>query len=414
MNRTSEQFEVKTRLARLRGQIFRVGITGTNGKTTTTSMLDSIISASGELSARLDTLGGWIGGECRCQNTMEWIDFLETAVAEGVRTMVFEMTSNSLSRYVSCSWPPSVGVITNITRDHFGHHGGPEGYMLAKGQLLQHLPPGGTAVLNAGDPASARMVELVPGDVQSLSFAVGKVNEAWKGTEPLLLATTIEMTREGTRAVVEGELGLALGGEIQLRTHGEIYLENAFAAALAAHALGYSANVIRKGLESFSAPPGRFEIVADQPLVVVDFATSPDALARTIAILRSLVRGRVICVFGCGGGASDPDAREILGRVAHKYADVVVLTNDNPRDEDPEQIADAVSRGARGEGARWIRELDRRLAIDLAFDEAEREDSILLAGKGPERNQVIGTEVRPFSDVEVTKMAWQQFFGDSA
>ena len=173
-------------------------------------------------------------------------------------------------------------------------------------------------------------------------------------------------------------------------------------------------HVIRKGIESFSAPPGRFEIVADQPLVVVDFATSPDALARTIAILRSLVRGRVICVFGCGGGASDPDAREILGRVAHRYADVVVLTNDNPREEDPEEIADAVSRGARGEGARWIRELDRRLAIDLAFDEADREDSILLAGKGPETNQVIGTEVRPFSDVEVAKRAWQHFFGDSA
>ena len=189
-----------------------------------------------------------------------------------------------------------------------------------------------------------------------------------------------------------------------------MHVENALAAALAAHALGCSAEAIKNGLSSFHGVDGRFQVVHRSPFVVVDYAHTPDALVRTLSVARSLVaarQGKVLCVFGCGGDR-DPGKRSEMGAVASTSADVVILTNDNPRHEDPASIADAIEGGARKGAATWRRILDRRDAIRCAVGLAGPSDIVVIAGKGHEKTQVIGSEELPFDDVVVARLAANQ------
>ncbi|MEO8552507.1 MAG: cyanophycin synthetase, partial [Kofleriaceae bacterium] len=182
---------------------------------------------------------------------------------------------------------------------------------------------------------------------------------------------------------------------------GAVHAQNALAAALAAHALGYAGDAIRRGLAAFVGVPGRFEVVARAPLVIVDYAHTPDGLAGTLATARAL-GARVICVFGCGGNR-DRGKRPEMGAVADGAADTVVLTTDNPRHEDPEAIAAEILTGAPAPRARWIVELDRARAIELALALARPADIVVIAGKGHERVQEIAGAALPFSDADVVR-----------
>jgi UDP-N-acetylmuramoyl-L-alanyl-D-glutamate--2,6-diaminopimelate ligase len=239
---------------------------------------------------------------------------------------------------------------------------------------------------------------------------------------PLELAPLeIEVARQGTRVrLAPGPLASALGGELCLRVLGEVFAEDALAAALAADALGYPASVIASGLSSFATVAGRFEIAAERPLVAVDYAHTPDALARALRVARALARdGRVLCVFGCGG-ESDPGKRPEMGRAAVENADVVLVTSDNPRNEEPAAIIDAVLAGARGgleeapggilrmpsREVRLLSDPDRASAIRRAVELADPDrDVVVVAGKGHERVQWVGSNCLPFSDVEVASSA---------
>ena len=184
---------------------------------------------------------------------------------------------------------------------------------------------------------------------------------------------------------------------------GGVHAQNALAAALAAHALGYPADAIGRGLATFAGVPGRFEVVARAPLVIVDYAHTPDGLIGTLATARELAPdGRVVCVFGCGGNR-DRGKRPQMGAIADAAADVVVLTTDNPRHEDPRAIAAEILAGVTTARARWIVELDRARAIEVAIAMARPTDVVVIAGKGHEQVQEIEGAMLPFSDAEVAR-----------
>jgi UDP-N-acetylmuramoyl-L-alanyl-D-glutamate--2,6-diaminopimelate ligase len=388
-------------LAAAHARLRTVGVTGTNGKTTTTSMVAAIVAAAGEPSARVTTVGAWVENELVSGADLvdEFVLTVERAVARGAKTIAVEMTSKALAAGVARKWRPDVGVFTNLTRDHLDIHGSAEAYLAAKAQIVVALPPGGTAILNGDDPAAALLAELVPREVAVLRFSQHDRSCA-------LVAERVEVSPEGTRiSLARGALADRLDRAIALAVIGEVHARNALAAALAAHALGYSADAIRRGLAAFAGVPGRFEVVARAPLVIVDYAHTPDGLVGTLATARALAaRGRVICVFGCGGNR-DRGKRPEMGAIADAAADVVVLTTDNPRHEDPRAIAADILAGVAGRAARWVVELDRARAIEVAIATARPADVVVIAGKGHETVQEIAGAALPFSDAEVARAA---------
>ncbi|NMC69128.1 MAG: UDP-N-acetylmuramyl-tripeptide synthetase [Myxococcales bacterium] len=393
------------RLIEARRRLVAACVTGTNGKTTTTSMIAAIVAAAGEPSARITTLGAWVDDEQVADGVSmdAFLAGLERALAAGVRTVAVETTSKSLASGFAWRWPARVAVFTNLSRDHLDYHRTPEEYLAAKAQLFLAQPPDGLAVFNAADPSSALIAELLPPGRRRVACTARGVHPDCAALPLALAADEVRVDREGTRLrLAPSDLADALGGALRLRVIGAVHAENALAAALAAHGLGYPPSAIRAGLERFPGVEGRFQVVLREPLAVVDYAHTPDALARTLDLARELADasgGRVWCVFGCGGDR-DQGKRPQMGRIADERADEVVLTNDNPRGEDPERIADAIAAGVHAPRARWTRELDRAAAIALALRHARPADVVIVAGKGHERTQIVGPRTLPFSDVE--------------
>jgi UDP-N-acetylmuramoyl-L-alanyl-D-glutamate--2,6-diaminopimelate ligase len=392
---------IERRFGAAHARLRTVATTGTNGKTTTTSMVAAIVAAAGELPARVTTVGAWVGDERMPAPTpmAEFLATVERAALSGVRTLALEVTSKALASGIARQWPPHVAVFTNLTRDHLDVHGSPEAYLAAKAQLFMALPPGGVAVLNADDPASALLCEVMPPGVRVERFSA-------QGGGCELAASAVLVRSGGTRVVLApSPLARELDLVLELAVTGGVHAQNALGAALAARAAGYPAAAIRAGLAGFRGVAGRFEVVGERPLVVVDYAHTPDGLVGTLATAREMCRGgRVICVFGCGGDR-DRGKRPQMAAVVDERADVAVLTTDNPRHEDPAAIAAAVRAGAPAPRARWIEELDRARAIELAIALAGPDDLVVIAGKGHEEVQEIGDARLPFSDADVARAA---------
>jgi len=392
---------IAARFAAAYAHLVTVATTGTNGKTTTTSMVAAIVEASGEPSARVTTVGGWVAGQrVDGASTMEeFLHSVERAVAAGVRTLALEVTSKALAAGAAAQWPAHVAIFTNLTRDHLDLHRTPEAYLAAKARLFVHLPAGGIAVLNHDDPSSELLREVIPLGVRVETFSV-------RDPAAGLAARAIEIAPGATRVVLaDSEVARELDGAIELSVTGRVHAQNALGAALAARAAGYSADAIRRGLRAFTGVAGRFEVVGTAPLVVVDYAHTPDGLVGTLTTARELcTSGRVICVFGCGG-ERDRGKRPQMGAIADRDADVVILTNDNPRRESPDAIAAEIRAGAPTPRARWIVELDRARAIAAAIELATAADVVVIAGKGHEDVQEVGGEELPFSDVAVARAA---------
>jgi len=378
--------ELRRRFDAAHAKLKTVAVTGTNGKTSTVSMVAAIVAAAGEPHARLTTVGAWVN-DVRIEGakSAQFLGTVERAVAAGVRTLALETTSKSLAGGLAQRWPAHVAIFTNLTRDHLDMHGTPEAYLASKAQLFLHARE--AVVLNADDPSSALLAEVVPAHTRVLRY----------GSRDADLLYSAEVSREGTRIRARGILEL----DLQMQVHGRVHAANASAAALGAHAAGYEIGAIEAGLEAFEGAPGRFEIVRDAPLAIVDYAHTPDALRGTLETARALTDAAVWLVFGCGG-ERDQGKRAPMGAVADAMADQVVLTNDNPRREDPEAIAAAVREGAIGR-AQWHTELDRRAAIARALGHAGVEDVVVVAGKGHEATQQRGTEAYTFDDVEIIR-----------
>jgi UDP-N-acetylmuramoyl-L-alanyl-D-glutamate--2,6-diaminopimelate ligase len=382
-----------------------VCVTGTNGKTSTTRLIASIVKAAGEVPAEVTTLGARVAGHSlEYDGSMHAFRAVaERAVKEGAEIFAVETTSRALAGGFASRWPPDVAVFTNLSRDHLDRHGTPESYLAAKARLFFALPGHGTAILNAADPACALLAETLPQTLSIRGFAVG---EPGGGVPVTLGAVAVDATRDGTRVTLaQSPLADALGGELTLSVPGSFQVDNALAAALAADALGLEATAIRAGIEAFDGVPGRFQSIVRRPLVLVDYAHTPDALERTLKAARGLVEGegRLVCVFGCGG-ERDHGKREPMGAAADRLADRVFLTTDNPRSEDPAAIAETVRRGATGQSD-WAEEPDRRIAIDKAMEEAAAEDVVVIAGRGHEEVQHLPTGPIPLSDADVARAA---------
>lgn len=392
-------------------QLFTVGVTGTNGKTTTTAWVAKAMQRLARATgagpvARATTVGFFLDDE---ERTVEksydgFVDAMRACVERDGRYAAVELTSEALAGGFARAWQCRVGVFTNLTHDHLDAHGSPEHYLASKAQLFVSLPPGGTAVLNAGDPVFDLLAEIVPQGVKIVSYAVPSRGDV-RGT-PDLVATEVDVSWRGTRircAVRDPSSGLP--AELHVRAVGEVYAENALAALLGAVAAGVPPADAAAALAEAPAPPGRFEVVHERPYVVVDYAHSPDALARTVQTARKLADaadGRLFVVFGAGG-QRDQAKRAPMGEAA-RPADHVILTTDNPRDEDPVLIARAVAEGLAGHAS--VRtELDRARAITSAVSAAGDDDVVLIAGKGHETEQVVGAETSPFSDAAVARQA---------
>ncbi len=381
--------------------LFSVGITGTNGKTSTTAMVAALLAELSRPVARVTTVGSFLD-EQQLDVPAHYAGFLETmrrCVDAGGKYAAVECTSESLALGFARSWPFRLAAFTNLTLDHSDAHGSPEHYLASKAQLFMSLPEGGTAVLNACDEAAQLLTEVLPRGVELVTYGLTSRGNAWAPLD--LAAHSIELSPSGSRARLKASARfLGLPESVSIRAIGEIFLENALAALGVALVAGVPAAAATSVLERVAPPPGRFQIVNERPCVVIDYAHTPDALVRTLATARALCRARVHVVFGAGG-QRDRAKRPLLGAAA-RAADRIVLTSDNPRSEDPNAILDAIADGI-GAHPAVMRELDRARAIELAIGAAAAEDLVLIAGKGHEGSQEVAGVRRPFSDEAIVQ-----------
>ena len=363
-----------------------VGVTGTNGKTTVTQLVGSILAAAGRSTAVIGTLGG-------TRTTPEAPDlqqYLAEYVADGLQTVVMEVSSHAITQHRVDAVQYEVAAFTNLSRDHLDHHGSMEAYFEAKAALFtadrcRH------AVVFADDPWGARLLQRIEPD---RGTAVRRDE-----------ATDVELSIGRSRFTWRGRT-------IDLPLTGRFNVDNALVAAAVATVLGVGADRVEEGLNATTVVPGRMEVVgAGAPVaVVVDYAHTPAGLDEALRAVRSLTgSGRVLCVFGCGGDR-DTGKRPEMGSVATHVSDVVVLTSDNPRSEDPSAIIDAVRAGMDGPAAVRV-EPDRALAIRLAVAEARPGDVVLVAGKGHEVTQTTGDATVPFDDRSEAAAALVERFG---
>ena len=402
---------VRPALARLAGAyhghpsrgLTLVGITGTNGKTTTSYLVDALLRARGLRTGILGTIQYVLGDEVRPagQTTPEALEIqgmLGEMRERGIGGVAMEVSSHALALSRVDGLAFDVAVFTNLTQDHLDFHGTLEAYRRAKRRLFEQLAaspkPRPTAVVNADDPAGGEMVRGL--DVATLTFGLGR-GAGVRAVEHTSGLDGIRMTVETPR----GRLTLAssLIGE-----HNVMNLLGAIGAGLA---LGMEPAAIGAALSPVTTVPGRFEQVsAGQPfLVVVDYAHTPDALERALTTARKITPGRLAVVFGCGGDR-DRTKRPIMGEIAARLADRAWITSDNPRSERPQAILDEIVVGVTrvaGAAQRYVTEADRRLAIDGALGWARPGDTVVIAGKGHETYQIVGAETLPFDDRAVAR-----------
>ncbi len=380
--------------------LLSVGVTGTNGKTSTTHWIGAALARIQRPVALATTLGSFLD-DTPVDVPKTWGGFLTTMRAcldGGGHFAALEMTSEALARGFAKSWPVQVAVFTNLTHDHLDAHGSPEHYLASKAQLFVHLEPGTSAILNGCDPASELLTQIIPPGVRVLRYGVPS-----RATPVLPLdvrATSVDVTWNGTTVSLEDVVGLGLPSRFTIQALGDVYAENALAAVLASVQAGVAPYDAVEAVGTCAAPPGRFEVIHRCPYVVVDYAHSPDALTRTLLAARRLCTGKLTVVFGAGGDR-DRHKRGPMGKAA-TIADRVVLTSDNPRSEDPKRIIQAIRQGiGKRTGVEVV--IDRATAIELAVRGAGPEDVVVVAGKGHEVVQIVGHEERPFSDVAVVR-----------
>lgn len=379
-----------------------VGVTGTNGKTTTTTLVAAALGALQRPVVRVTTVGFHLDDRAVTDLPASHEGFLaliRRAESLGGRFAAVEYTSEALAHGYARKWPAQIGVFTNLTHDHLDAHGSPEHYLASKAQLFMHLPPDGCAVLNAADESSELIAEVIPKGVRVLRYSVPSRGEAPAD----LRATRVALSWEGTRIDVQSLLP-EVPTTLTVRAIGEVFAENALAALLGAIAAGVPAGDAARAIAEAAPPPGRFQVISSRPWVVIDYAHSPDALARTLSAARALCTGRLHVVFGAGGNR-DKNKRAPMGAAA-SIADRITLTTDNARGEDPAAIAAAIRAGIAPEVALVV-ELDRARAIERAVREAASDDVVVIAGKGHERTQTVAGEVRAFDDVATARAAFE-------
>ncbi len=374
------------------------GFTGTNGKTTCAYLLAQAADLVGRRAMYLGTIDFGRPGALRDPGltTPDVVSVhrrLAAARDDGARTMSLEVSSHALDQDRVAAVRFDTAVFTNLTRDHLDYHGTLEAYAEAKARLFR-VPGLQRAVINVRDEFGARLAATLDPSVERVVFAAS--NELW--AEPgsgWIRLPEMRTTPAGLTLHVESSWG---AGTLRSRLVGEFNAENLLAVLGVLLGWGVPLQQALIALSTCAAPPGRMEAFGGgaQPLALVDYAHSPDALAKVLDAARVHARGRVFCVFGCGGDR-DPGKRPLMGAIAEAHADVVVVTDDNPRTEDSRAILEQILGGMRAPDAAHVI-ADRAEAIHHALAEADAGDVVVIAGKGHEDYQVVGTATRPFSD----------------
>jgi UDP-N-acetylmuramoyl-L-alanyl-D-glutamate--2,6-diaminopimelate ligase len=377
-----------------------VGVTGTNGKTTTTYLIDAALRAAGHTVGLLGTVQYRIGERLveASRTTPESSDLqalFRQMVAEGCTDAVMEVSSHSLElkRVHGCAF--QVAVFTNLTRDHLDFHGDMESYFTAKRRLFDtYLREDGHAVINADDDRAAALAAAARGKVWTYGIEAASADVSASG-----IALSLKGTRFHTRTP-RGEF------DVETPLIGRFNVENFLAGLTAAVALDVDPAVALRGLLTMTGVPGRLERVnAGQDFaVIVDYAHTDDALKNLLETVRELKPRRLVTVFGCGGDR-DRTKRPLMGAVASRLSDVVVVTSDNPRSEPPEAILEEIQRGMPNGSRRGERYaiVDRREAIGRALEMAGPGDAVVIAGKGHETYQVLRDRTVPFDDRQVAR-----------
>lgn len=387
------------------------GVTGTNGKTTTAYLLEQLLRVAGRSTALVGTIEYRIAGEVRSAphttpESRDLLALLAEGVERGVTEGVMEVSSHALEQGRVWGIPYDVAIFTNLTQDHLDYHGTMEAYFAAKRKLFdgsQGYAPR-VAVLNAEDDTEAVLAETAhAAGSEIVTYGIGRGD---------VYTRDVVMRPNGMRFTLVSPRGEAA---LDVALTGRVNVLNLLAASAAAMARGLSLEQIAAAAPKLYAVPGRFEAVdAGQPFtVVVDYAHTDDALRNVLVLARDLVavrKGRVLTVFGCGGDR-DRTKRPRMGRAAAEASEMVVVTSDNPRSEDPRAIIDEILPGTNGLAATVEVEPDRARAIALALQNARAGDIVVIAGKGHEKTQTIGSRVLPFDDVAVAREALARLKG---
>ena len=371
-----------------------LGVTGTNGKTTTTSIMRHLLDDGAGSSASIGTLGVLVGSEgdvlpggggLTTPGPVELQRVLRELVDRGVKTVAMEVSSHSLDQRRIDGLQFDTVVFTNLTRDHLDYHRTMDAYLEAKSRLLEYLKRDGTTVINA----DAKEWSALRAPARRLTFGTRAAAD--------IRAQEIQYRSRGSSWKLVTPAGSA---NVSLPLIGEVNVENGLAAAAAAFALGRDVASIADRLASVPQVAGRLEIVSRRPTVLRDYAHTPDALERTLKTARAFTEGKLIVVFGCGGDR-DKGKRPLMGEIAERDSDCAIVTSDNPRTEDPDAIIDDIEAGMRGSNHERV--TDRLAAIQRAIDLAEDGDIVLLAGKGHETYQIRGTTSYPFDEKEIVR-----------
>lgn len=384
-----------------------IGVTGTNGKTTTTLLIESILKSAGHSVGVLGTLSYRWGDKSRAagMTTPESLDLqrlFHEMRGDGVTHIVMEVSSHALAqgRVAECAF--DAAVFTNLSQDHLDYHATMESYFGAKSLLFSdYRKPGSVAVINGDDDFGRRLVETTGVETWSYSAGTGDARVA---------VLSAELTPSGIDARLSRP-----NGSIEIRSPliGRLNLYNILAAVATSVAIGISEAAIREGVAALASVDGRLQRVPSAGMgfeVVVDYAHTPDAMEKSLGCLREMTRGRLLVVFGCGGDR-DRSKRPLMGKVAGALGDLVIVTSDNPRSEVPEKIIEEIVPGVQAAGLERIASTelangtrgyavvaDRKAAIELALTWARPGDTVFIGGKGHETYQIVGSKVLPFDD----------------
>jgi UDP-N-acetylmuramoyl-L-alanyl-D-glutamate--2,6-diaminopimelate ligase len=376
-----------------------VGVTGTNGKTSSVRMIESILDADGRRVGSMGTISVRFGSEeIPTDLTTPEADAIQRTLARmrrgGADSVVMEVSSHALARERVGALRYDVAAFTNLSQDHLDFHGDMESYARAKQALFSPTYLDGPAVVHVGDPAGTALAERLRAEGRTLV-----TYDRGRGANAEVRSVEEEIGLDHSRIVIEDRGSLT---ELRVPLPGDFQVTNAVGAFAVARALGVGIDSIRQGLAACPPVPGRLERVSDErPVVLVDYAHTPDALDRVLDRIRPLVPARLITVFGCGGDRdrvkSAPMAEAACRPSAH-----VLATSDNPRTEEPERILEDIAAGLSGS---YERVVDRREAIHRAVGMAAADDVVLIAGKGHETVQIVGDRRLPFDDREEARAA---------
>lgn len=379
-----------------------VGITGTNGKTSCSHFIARLLQLLGVPCGVIGTLGSGIypaiqAGSLTTPDVITLQHTFADFVAKKARAVAMEVSSHSLEQGRVQGVEFDIGVFTNLTRDHLDYHGTMQAYGNAKKKLFE-MDSLHSAVINTDDPFGVTLVNEIAPLKKVITYGLNPLNAS--GAYPEVTAKDVQLSLKGISAKLETPWGR---GEFDVPLIGAFNLSNILASLASLCLLGFSLDDVLSHLPQLISVPGRMQRFGGgvHPLVVVDYAHTPDALEKVLLALRAHSNGKIYCLFGCGGDR-DRGKRPLMAKIAEKYTDYIVVSDDNPRHENPDQIAKDIFNGFRSPEKVHLQH-DRAKAIKEVLELAKAGDSVLIAGKGAETYQVVGDQKIPFSDVEVVK-----------